>query len=48
MKIQGLTVTMIKHPTSFKLGSPLFEINEKAKLEETNETVLYEGLLNLE
>uniref|UniRef100_A0A8R1DHH9 DUF108 domain-containing protein n=1 Tax=Caenorhabditis japonica TaxID=281687 RepID=A0A8R1DHH9_CAEJA len=34
---------MIKHPTSFKLVSPLFEINEKAKLKETEETVLYEG-----
>ncbi|ULU00791.1 hypothetical protein L3Y34_001306 [Caenorhabditis briggsae] len=41
--LKGLTVTMIKHPTSFKLGSPLFEINEKAKLQESEETILYEG-----
>ncbi|CAI2347399.1 unnamed protein product [Caenorhabditis sp. 36 PRJEB53466] len=41
--LKGLTVTMIKHPTSFKLGSPLFEINEQAKLKDTEETVLYEG-----
>ncbi|KAF1761783.1 hypothetical protein GCK72_010039 [Caenorhabditis remanei] len=41
--LKGLTVTMIKHPTSFKLGSPLFEINEQAKLKEIEETVLYEG-----
>ncbi|CAP35527.1 Protein CBG17998 [Caenorhabditis briggsae] len=42
--LKGLTVTMIKHPTSFKLGSPLFEINEKAKLQESEETILYEGI----
>lgn len=34
---------MSKHPDSFKLESPLKEINEKAKLETEKETILYEG-----
>ncbi|CAI5445981.1 unnamed protein product [Caenorhabditis angaria] len=41
--LKNLTVTMIKHPSSFKLGSPLFEKNEEAKLKKEEATVLYEG-----
>lgn len=41
--LQALQVSMSKHPDSFKLESPLKEINEKAKLETEKETVLYEG-----
>ncbi|CAI4230438.1 unnamed protein product [Auanema sp. JU1783] len=41
--LKGLSVTMIKHPSSFKLESPLKEINEKAKENATEPTVLYEG-----
>ncbi|XP_071789928.1 aspartate dehydrogenase domain-containing protein-like [Asterias amurensis] len=39
--LQGLTVTMKKHPSSFKLGSPLKEKNDNAL--DVGETVLYEG-----
>ncbi|VDM82847.1 unnamed protein product [Strongylus vulgaris] len=39
----ALTVTMIKHPSSFKPESPLKELNEEAKLETEKATVLYEG-----
>ncbi|GMR42627.1 hypothetical protein PMAYCL1PPCAC_12822, partial [Pristionchus mayeri] len=41
--LKALQVSMSKHPDSFKLESPLKEINEKAKLETEKETVLYEG-----
>ncbi|CAD6192960.1 unnamed protein product [Caenorhabditis auriculariae] len=41
--LKGLTVTMTKHPSSFKLNSPLKEINEEAKKETEKATVLFEG-----
>ncbi|PAV63151.1 hypothetical protein WR25_12407 [Diploscapter pachys] len=40
--LKGLTVTMTKHPSSFKLESPLKELNEEAKTR-TEATVLFEG-----
>eukprot|EP00052_Salpingoeca_macrocollata_P009367 m.74002 g.74002 ORF g.74002 m.74002 type:complete len:190 (-) comp17070_c0_seq1:82-651(-) len=40
--LKALTVTMRKHPSSFKLGEPLHSANEKAK-EVQGETVLYDG-----
>ncbi|KAK6745033.1 hypothetical protein RB195_011630 [Necator americanus] len=41
--LKALTITMTKHPSSFKLESPLKELNEAAKLESEKATVLYEG-----
>ncbi|CAB3403499.1 unnamed protein product [Caenorhabditis bovis] len=41
--LRSLTITMTKHPNSFKLNSPLLEINEEAKKETDKSTVLYEG-----
>ena len=40
---QGLTITMKKHPGSFKLNGHLVEINERAKASTDKEDVLYEG-----
>ncbi|KAK6047532.1 hypothetical protein COOONC_14963 [Cooperia oncophora] len=41
--LKALTITMTKHPSSFKLESPLKELNETAKLNKEKATVLYEG-----
>nr|CDJ86014.1 Aspartate homoserine dehydrogenase and Aspartate dehydrogenase domain containing protein [Haemonchus contortus] len=41
--LKALTITMTKHPSSFKLESPLKELNEAAKMETEKATVLYEG-----
>ncbi|EYC17310.1 hypothetical protein Y032_0031g2390 [Ancylostoma ceylanicum] len=41
--LKALTITMTKHPSSFKLESPLKELNEAAKQETDKATVLYEG-----
>uniref|UniRef100_A0A0K0DHL5 DUF108 domain-containing protein n=1 Tax=Angiostrongylus cantonensis TaxID=6313 RepID=A0A0K0DHL5_ANGCA len=39
----ALTITMTKHPSSFKLESSLKELNEAAKQKSEEPTVLYEG-----
>ncbi|KAE9416639.1 hypothetical protein Angca_006785, partial [Angiostrongylus cantonensis] len=41
--LMALTITMTKHPSSFKLESPLKELNEAAKQKSEEPTVLYEG-----
>uniref|UniRef100_A0A0M3K393 Aspartate dehydrogenase domain-containing protein n=1 Tax=Anisakis simplex TaxID=6269 RepID=A0A0M3K393_ANISI len=45
--IKGLTITMIKHPSSLRLEGPLQELNEKAKLSDSA-VVLYDGSLCLQ
>ncbi|VDM62525.1 unnamed protein product [Angiostrongylus costaricensis] len=41
--LMALTITITKHPSSFKLESPLKELNETAKQKSEEPTVLYEG-----
>uniref|UniRef100_A0A0M3IQI0 Aspartate dehydrogenase domain-containing protein n=1 Tax=Ascaris lumbricoides TaxID=6252 RepID=A0A0M3IQI0_ASCLU len=40
--LKGLTITMIKHPSSLRLEAPLKELNEKARISDSA-VVLYDG-----
>uniref|UniRef100_A0A183U6I9 DUF108 domain-containing protein n=1 Tax=Toxocara canis TaxID=6265 RepID=A0A183U6I9_TOXCA len=40
--LKGLTITMIRHPSSLRLEGPLKELSEKAKLSDSA-VVLYDG-----
>ncbi|KJH48337.1 hypothetical protein DICVIV_05578 [Dictyocaulus viviparus] len=41
--LKALTITMTKHPSSFKLESPLREINDIVKANNSDAVALYEG-----
>uniref|UniRef100_A0A915AJW1 Aspartate/homoserine dehydrogenase NAD-binding domain-containing protein n=1 Tax=Parascaris univalens TaxID=6257 RepID=A0A915AJW1_PARUN len=40
--LKGLTITMIRHPSSLRLEAPLKELNEKARISDSA-VVLYDG-----
>jgi len=45
--LHSVTVTMTKHPASFKLQSPLLEANELAKQSNETKTILYDGPIDV-